>query len=420
MSDEPPRWLLVAVFLGVCGLADLSPLAKLHPPSVVVEALAGVTEGGRAQALYWLLVAITLGMPVLAVGWVARRRGSPEGGRALVVSVALVAAMFAVARVMEPRAAALHALGRGSDQQDCIVMPAHALVSGRWPYDRALIWSGNACSPGLGWIALATPFVLAAGYPSFLVAGAAALVLLPARRMERRTATAFLVLLLSCVTAWQSLATGADDLAIGIGLALVTALLDERRLTVVVGVALGLLATARLPFAFLPIALAALLYRAGEHKRAALLGAVGLGTLAVAHGVPLALNARSYVEDGPFHVLGKAARIEAEGGGAAIFVSCAIAWIAFAVWALRRKGAGAASPVARQFDLATLTLLCVAAPALADLAARLGTEEGLEGWQGGNWLLAALPSYAASLAIALSDRARVASPPADTSSLPAR
>ena len=36
-------------------------------------------------------------------------------------------------------------------------MPARALASGHWPYDRALIWTRNPCSPGTGWIALALP-----------------------------------------------------------------------------------------------------------------------------------------------------------------------------------------------------------------------------------------------------------------------
>ena len=190
---EPRPAVVLATFAGVCALADVSPLAKLCPPSVVLGALSGEADGGRAWSLYALLVAAALAAPVVALGLViSSARAHPRGGGrgAALANGSIVVVMYAVARFFEPRAAALRALGRGSDQSDCIVMPARALAAGHWPYDRALIWSGNACSPGMGWILLATPFVLLAGYASFLVAGGAALVLVPERALGARTRTA--------------------------------------------------------------------------------------------------------------------------------------------------------------------------------------------------------------------------------------
>ena len=398
---EPRLGVVLAAFLGVCGLADVSPLFKLHPPSAILGLLVGEGEGTRATVLYALLVGVAVAVPALALWLVARSRALPDGRGALFANVSIVLLLFAVAQIMATRASSLHALGRGSDQGDCIVMPARALASGHWPYDRALIWSGNACSPGLGWVALALPLVLVTGYASFLVAGGAAFAALPERMLGRRTVTAFLLLTVSCVTSWQSLATGADDLAIGIGFALVTLLSARPRLTILAAIAAGLLATARLPFAFFPLALAAFLFVDGERKRGVLFGAVALGTLGLAHGVPLAIDACSYLDDGPLHVLGKAVRLERRGG-AAIFVAFGAAWVAYAAWSLRRPR----GPLARQFDVGTLTLLCVAGPALANLIGRARAApsewaaEGVQGWQGGNWLLAALPCYALVLAMA--------------------
>jgi hypothetical protein len=406
----PARSVVLAAFLGVCVFADASPLLKLRPPSVVLGVLIGASEGARASACFALLALGAVAAPAITAGWVARRRPLPEGRRALLIYIGLIAAMLAATWFFGPRESGLRAMGRGSDQEACIVMPARALASGHWPYDRALIWSGNPCSPGMGWILLAAPFVLLSGYASFLVAGAAAFLFAPARLIDPRTKLRFLLLTLSCVTAWQSLATGADTLAIGIALALLTALSDEPRLTMIVAVLAGLVASARLPLAFFPLLLAACLDGGGpgERKRARLFGIVAMGTLALAHGVPLAIDARSYLHDGPFHVLHKSEdmRLLTEGG-TTIFVGCGLLWLTYAIRTLRRARGRTtpANPLTRQFDVATLTLLSILAPTLTDLLARLnaaslGFEEDLAAWQGGNWILLALPSYAASAALA--------------------
>ena len=404
-GSEPPLRLALGAFLGVCALADLSPLAKLHPPSTVLRALVGTADGSRVWGLYAGMSFLALAVPVLAVGWVSRWKSLPHGSLARFASGVMVAAMFAVARSVARRAEALRSIGRGSDLADCIEMPARALASGHWPYDRALIWTRNPCSPGTGWIALALPFVLTVGYTAFVVAGAIALVALPEKMFGARTTTALLALTLSCVTTWQSLATGGDGVAIGIALVLVTTLSAFPRLTIVAAVLAGLVATARLPLAFVPFVLTAFLLAEGERRRATLFGAVALGTLAIAHGVPLAIDAHSYMHDGPFHVIYKAARF-ANAGGSAILIACAVAWVAYAAWCVRRLTKTAASPLVRLVDVGTLTLLSIAGPALTDLVTRLraapegGAWQALQTWEGGNWLLFALPCYAAAVALA--------------------
>ncbi len=334
-----------------------------------------------------------LAVPPLAVWLVSRARLVPVGRGARVASALVLLVVVAAVLVLAQRAESLRAIGRGSDQAACIEMPARALASGHWPYDRALIWSGNACSPGLGWIALAIPFVLARFYAGFLVLGAALLVALPERVMGARAVTAALVLVFSCLAAWQCMITGVDDLAIGIAFALLTALLAETRFTIAVGVAAGLVGTARFPFAFFPLALTAFLYLDGERDRAATFGGAALATLGLAHLAPLGIDPASYAADGPLHVLAKGAHLAAIGGRYA-FAACGVAWIAYAVLAVPRLS----GPNARHFHVATLTLLCVAAPAWADFAAR-SSSDALEVWQGGNWLLTALPCYAVALAL---------------------
>jgi hypothetical protein len=406
---EPSRRVVLGAFLGTCFLADLSPILKLRPPSPAFAAIAGGVGEGTATALFAAFVAATLAAPPVALGFIARTKIVLSGRVARVASAVLVVAMLLAILALSHRAESLRTGGGGSDQGACIEMPARALASGHWPYDRALIWSGNACSPGLGWIVLALPFVLVAGYGSFLVAGAAALVAVPERVVGARVVTGTLLFVLSCVAAWQGLVTGADDLAIGFAFALLVALGTRAELTIPTAIGAGLVATARLPFAFFPVVLAAQIAAGGERRRGERFAVVSLATLAVAHGAPLAIRGAPYVADGPFHVLAKGARI-ADAGGVVFFVAGAAAWVAYAASIFRRPPSAVSLP----FRMATLTLLCVGGPALADLAARLSSE-ALATWQGGNWLLAALPCYAASLAESL--RARGASRPADTSSL---
>ena len=90
----------------------------------------------------------------------------------------------------------------------------------------------------------------------------------------------------------------------------------------------------------------------------------------------------------------------ARRGRNGVFLACGFAWVGYAAWTLRRAlggQPGVASPVSRQFDVATLTLFCILAPALADLIPRIGApasagvSEALEGWRGGNWPPAPAP-----------------------------
>jgi hypothetical protein len=393
---RPPtaRTATLAV-LAVSIAADVSPLAKLDPESTLVTAFVGPAPGPLRVA-YLLVVVATLALPCV-VAWLALRGRLPlpTGRAAITINVAVALVLGAVATAALPHLTALQAIHRGSDQAACVAVPASRLLHGLWPYNRSFIWSGNPCSAGLGWIALAVPFVTLIGYPAFLVAPVVALAASSGPRIAPRRVTAALVLTLSCAAAWQAVVTGTDTLAIGFALALATLLADRTRGSAPVAVLAGLVSTARLPLLFVPFAIATHVRFAGRGRAGRFL-AIAAATLLIAHGAAFVWNGASYRTDGPFHVLGKAVALGANAGGW-LFAPCGLVAVAYTVHVVRTPSTLSSS----LFRIATFTLLCVAAPALDDLVSRASAAEGwgeawrsLEFWRGANWLMMVLPVYA--------------------------
>src|ERR1700722_10257075 len=73
--------------------------------------------------------------------------------RGVLAPVALLA-LVTVPPLVFPHVEKMHAVGRGSDQPDCILLVSDKLIERQWPYDSSLMWSHHPLSCGPGWVAL--------------------------------------------------------------------------------------------------------------------------------------------------------------------------------------------------------------------------------------------------------------------------
>ena len=258
---------------------------------------------GAAYAAYVVAGLLTWGVVLrtpLLLGLLGRRR---------VLVVGLVALLVLVA-VAYPRADALRAVGRGSDQDDCVRQLVGNVVALRAPY--GVGYFGDPCSTGPGELVPYLPLALWDGY---LVVVPVVCVLLGYRVLtlltDRGTAVLLSLTQLVCWLFLEMAATGSDMIVIGwlFALATTASTLGLRRhnpvLTFVGGSAYLLFATSRVPLLVVTAASGVVLLavcgaRAWRVVAPVLLGATALyvGTWAVA---PTLFR--------PGHLLGKSARI---------------------------------------------------------------------------------------------------------------
>ena len=230
-------------------------------------------------------------------------------GRRRVLGLGLVA-LLALVAVAYPRADALRAVGRGSDQDDCVRHLVSNVMALRAPY--GVGYFGDPCSTGPGELVPYLPLALWDGY---LVVVPVVAVLLGYRVLtlltDRETAVLLSLTQLVCWLFLEMAATGSDMIVIGwlFALATTASTLGLRRhdpvLTFVGGAAYLLFATSRVPLMVVTAASGVVLLavcgvRAWQVLVPVLLGATALyvGTWAVA---PALFR--------PGHLLGKSARI---------------------------------------------------------------------------------------------------------------
>jgi hypothetical protein len=258
---------------------------------------------GAAYAVY-----VVAGLAAWAVVLRSPRLlGLLAGRRVLAVAVVALLALVAVAY---PRADALRAVGRGSDQDDCVRQLVANVVALRAPY--GVGYFGDPCSTGPGELLVYLPVQLSNRW--FVVVPALS-VLLGYRVLRLLTDRSTAVLLsLTQLVSWLFLemsAVGSDLVVIGWLFAAATTastlglLRHDPVLTFVGGAAYFLFAASRLPLLLVTAASAGILLvvcgaRALRVVAPALLGAaaVYLGTYAVA---PARFR--------PGHLVGKSVRI---------------------------------------------------------------------------------------------------------------
>ncbi len=285
--------------------------------------------------------------------------------------------------VVFPHVEAMHAVGRGSDQPDCILVASRNLAGERWPYDAAQMWTHNPLSCGPGWVALQAPVVVTAGYPVTMVLLLCGGVLLVLVRCGWDGLASWLTLLALAPGAWIAAADGTDFFTFGVLFAgLYAVAVRTRAGSALLAVALGLVVQFRMVTSWLP----ALLHR--RFGRATALWATAIAVLTEA--VFLLINPGKFIHDGPLHLVHKVggslpALPPAILVGGFLLISLLITALLF--FAARRAPSG---PLA----LGYLVLL-FALPAIANLVASFrhyGLHLSALGfWEGGNWIAGCLP-----------------------------
>jgi hypothetical protein len=337
-----------------------------------------------------LALVVVAGLAALVSGvrrpppWVRRALASPWLAAALLVAFA--AANFHLYPLLDREAVKL--AGEGSDADDALIDAASRLLRGEAPY-AAPTYRGNPISPGLGWVALNALWANTAWFfamtPLYLAALAGLV-----RWVCGSWPAANLVVIghLGCLGFWELAPThdlGAFGLALAGGFVAAFALRRSAPALTAIAVVLGVIASARVPFAAFPLLTAALLARAMPLWP--LLAGLGTG---VAAALPLA---HTYLDLGPyqpFHL--------ADAGAALLpgawLAGAAAATLTVALLVLRR-------PAGTLADLTLRAWACLVVPlgfvAAAQLAA-IGFDTGR--WEGANYLMPAFSFAVVSLALA--------------------
>lgn len=338
------------------------------------------------------LLALGLAAGLAALVYVVVR--PPPGARRALASpwlaatllAAFAAANFFLYPLLDREAVKL--AGEGSDADDALIDAASRLLRGEAPY-AAPTYRGNPISPGLGWVALNALWANTAWFfamtPLYLAALAGLV-----RWVCGAWPAANLVVIghLGCLGFWELAPThdlAAFGLALAGGFVAAFALRRAAPALAAMAVVLGVIASARVPFAAFPLLAAALLARATPLWP--LLAALGTG---VAVALPLAY---AYLSAGlypPFHLAGAGAALLPSGW----FPGAAAATLAVTLLVLRR-------PAVRLADLTLRAWACLVVPlgfvAAAQLAA-IGFDTGR--WEGANYLMPAFSFAVVALALA--------------------
>jgi hypothetical protein len=170
----------------------------------------------------------------------------------------LMLAAFTVGMIaIYPYADGLRLQGAGSDSDDALILAGKALLRFQNPYSLET-YLGNPIAPGPGWALLAAPFGASGLYP-LLFPATLALVLWCLRSLghDWLTLNQFILLLGSSLCIWELAFTGSDYLPFILLTLVVTQLLQKSDLRTleVAGLVLlvGLLATFRIVFFYLPL-----------------------------------------------------------------------------------------------------------------------------------------------------------------------
>ncbi len=264
---------------------------------------------GAAYAAYVVAGLLAWGVVVRSprlLGVLARRR---------VLGLGLVALLVLVS-VAYPRADALRAVGRGSDQDDCVREMVGNVLALRAPY--GVGYFGDPCSTGPGEL---VPYLPLALWDDYLVLVPVLAVLLGYRVLRLLTDRGTAVLLsLTQLVGWLFLelaATGSDLLVIGWLFALATTASTlglQRRdpvLSCVGGTAYFLFATSRLPLLVVTAASGTVLLAVCGARAWRVVAPVLLGSAALYAGTWAVAPDRFR----PGHLTGKSVRILRDLGG---------------------------------------------------------------------------------------------------------
>lgn len=366
--------LVLTALLAVPSYADAAKYAGHHHPALLA-----------AVGTVVLAAAVTAGLRLLGIPRFRSAAGSWP------VTAVLLAGITVVSFVLYHREQARIARGLGGTQAQALIAPGQALVHGHHLYSVHL-QRGNPVSPGPLWLVTNVPFsfphLFALLLPFWLAVSVVAL-----RWALRRPAEVAVGLALLCCTShfYVMLAEGQDLLVIGA--LMVAAVAVAHRVTasgrcpdgvaVALGIAVAVVANARLIYLPLPILVAWCMSRRTPPRPAVIVGAVGLAVAGGAHLVA-SIGVHPYP---PAHLFGRADSREPAWnialGGAATAAAVAAAW--------RRIGPGARTWL-------VWLAWCLSVPqAFIGLGELEGLHFHLASWEGSNYLFTGVPAVVAAV-----------------------
>lgn len=150
----------------------------------------------------------------LAYAWLLRAKRFSRLLNSRSLLVLLIGLHVTLNLLIYPQADALKYQGRGSPQDDALIVGGERLAQGLNPYEGET-FKNEWISAGPGWVALALPFTLTGSFALFTPFWFAVTAIILCRLHSRRAATLFLLLLLSSPAVWELSVTGSDMLAMG-------------------------------------------------------------------------------------------------------------------------------------------------------------------------------------------------------------
>ena len=360
-------YIIVSIISGIGLLGKVQLLDRvLHLPMVATVSLIA---SGLCAPLFWRF---------------ALRNRRP-------IAILFVMGILASSLVVYPKVAALHSIGRGSDQADCIVVAAQKTSSLQWPYKRSFLWSGNPMSCGPGWVMLQSIFVRAAGYGINLIIFWSVALFFIARTIGTQKTLSFLALLAFAPGLWLCAWNGSDFLTFGISIAALTLLiLRGNRYRPFFILIAAMVFQFRSPVAIMPGFL---------RKNVGFRTALMTGLIAIVFQVGFLMwDPLDYIESGPLYLIHKVLGASMSVGRPSVlifYVSVSFVFgLCCALW------------VGKRIDpaLSSLCFLMVffGVPALLNLISKLrdmgAILPALGVWEGGVWLTACVP-LAALLAV---------------------
>jgi hypothetical protein len=271
--------------------------------------------------------------------------------------------------------------GGGSDADDAVLLVIDGLRNGEDPY-AVETYLGNPATSGPGSALWFLPWSTRSTYPiGIALAVAATVAVVRAATGGWALAAVFALVLASSVPFWEGIGQGSDHLPFACSLVWAAVVLDRRRaapgveIALALGVAVGVLATTRAVFLFVPAVAAATLW--WRDRRAALV--VGISGTAVAIALHAVFIAMSGWDDyAPIQQLLVKSDEDLNGAGRALVVLGVIAAAVGTIAELRRRAEA-------RIDVALL--VAVGAPMIAIALAGLLTATEPAQWSAGSYFL---------------------------------
>jgi len=309
-----------------------------------------------------------------------------------IIFIAVIVLITLINFFVYPIADNLKYQGRGSDQDDALIVTAGNLVLGKNPYEAHTYFHSNPISPGPGWIILCLPFALKGLYflltPFYIM-----LLSLLLRKITGSyfSGNVFLILCMSSLAFWETMVAGSDMFAIGalftLSVCAVFYSIDKGGILLFLSILLlAFAATSRIVFIYIIPVTGILLWKRSAFKHLIyLLAALAIAVLL--HFIFYLWNPASYT---PLHLLAKGGRLLASG----LKFYAAILTLAVLIFTYLKVKSSISSWLFFFCLSLAVPLFFISIGDLINMR-----NFNLSQWEGANYLLVVMPIYAVYIAL---------------------